>query len=315
MNEKIQDEKIKNSIRHMFKYFGEVFASEEEMYTFYLKFLKKCEKPEDAYYELLTLSEYYIAMKQAKSPFLKLIMQISLIEKLNSKMSYLTFVDWLVKIEKDETFNKQKTIQRFHSNYEKKGSHNNRFKQFLKTIRKVHTIYSDDYGLGTKFRTFFQEYLTKQEKIELLKSIRCYNKSDNGSKSNLVPMFCFEENVCRLAPYYSCPMVNYNRKDCPICINEKSLKKSLNEFADFLYSLRSKFVHNAIMFDLASSQSATHPNGVTMTMSLVMYVNKHRFRDRKRQKYTGNILLDLTAKNLETILNSYFKRLLNEYLE
>ena len=57
MLEKTQDEKIRNSIRDRFKYFGEIFDSEQEMYDYYLKFHKIHENPEDAFYELFSLSE------------------------------------------------------------------------------------------------------------------------------------------------------------------------------------------------------------------------------------------------------------------
>ena len=229
-------------------------------------------------------------MKIVKPDFLKLIMLISLIEKLNSKSAFLTFPEWLKKIEKeDEVCNK-------------------------KTVRKVYAKYEEEYGCSSKFRNFFQKYLTKKEKVKLLESIRYYVKSNtDSSSSNLVPMFCFEENVCRLAPYHSCPMQNYDTKDCPICKDEKALKKSLNEFAEFLYTLRSNFVHNAIIFDLASPQSVTHSNGVTMDMALATYIQYH-FKKINRPEYKGNILLELTANHLESILSRNFKRLLDNYI-
>ena len=290
MSKKKVDETIRQSINRNFKHFKEIFNSELEMYDYFLRFKKIHEDPEDAYYELFSLSDYYRAMKIVKPDFLKLIMLISLIEKLNSKSAFQTFPEWLKKTEIE---------------YEKCNK---------KKIRKIYATYEEEFGCSSKFRKFFQKYLTKKEKIELLESIRFYIKLDTDSKSSkLVPMFCFKENVCRLAPYYSCPRQNYDRKDCPICENEKTLKKSLDEFAEFLYALRSNFVHNAIIFDLASPKSVTHHNGVTMDMGLATYI-QYRFRKIKRPEYKGTIFLELTANHLENILNRNFKKLLNNYI-
>lgn len=286
--EKNTQDVIKISIKNSFKHFNKIFDSENEMYDYFLKFNKIYKSPDDAFYELFSISDYYRSLKIVKPDFLKLIMMISLIEKLNSKNDFQTFPDWIKK--------NRKKKQPFTEN----------------SITKIYSKYEKEHGCSSKFRNFFQEYLTKKEKIELIKSISYYYTSEINSESNLVPMFCYEEKKCKTAPYYSCPIHTDDSNSCKICNDEKSLKKSINEFAEFLYTLRSNFVHNAIIFDLASPQSITRPNGITMDAALVTYI-QYKFRKIKKPEYKGMILLQLTADHLENILDHNFKNLLMNY--
>jgi hypothetical protein len=67
------------------------------------------------------------------------------------------------------------------------------------------------------------------------------------------------------------------------------------------------------MFALASSESVTHGNEVTISLGLWTYI-EYSFRKLKRPKYKGGIFLDLTAHHLEGILEHNFKKLLDNFV-
>ena len=290
MSEKTQQDRIKEYITKKFCLFQGIYDSDQEMYSYFLKFERIYGTPENAFYEIFTLSEYYRAMKLEKSDVLKIIMITSIIERLYSKKDFVTFPEWLRKIEKESDIESNKTIRQIYDDYEKEN------------------------GCSSKFRRFFQDFLTKKEKIELIQSIRFFPRLKSGLNSpNLFPLLCFEESRCRPPPIQSCPLVNYDKQDCLICNNDKELRKVLDEFAEFLYTFRSKFVHDARMFGLASPESITHDNGATISMGLWTYVD-YSFRKLDKSKYEGGIMLDLNARHLEGILEHNFKKLLDNFV-
>lgn len=290
MDEKTQKERTKETIQKSFRLFKGIYDSDQEMYEYFLKFQRIYETPENAFYEIFTLSEYYRAMKIVKTDVLKIIMITSLIERLNSEKDFITFPEWLRKNDKETNIVTKKTIRQIYSEYEK------------------------EYGCSGKFRSFFQNFLTKKEKIKLIQSVRFFPRLKSGLNSpNLFPLFCFEESRCRPPPVQSCPLVSYDKQDCLICNDAKELKKVLDEFAEFLYTLRSKFVHDARMFALASPKSVTHDNGVTISMGLWTYVD-YSYRKLKKPKYKGGLFLDLNALHLEKVLEHNFKKLLDNFV-
>jgi hypothetical protein len=252
--------------------------------------LKNMETNEKAFYEIFTLSEYYRAMKIVETDVLKIIMMTSLIERLNSERDFLTFPEWLTTKEQENDAGTNKKI------------------------KQIFNKYAKEHGCSGKFRRFFQNFITKKEKVELIKSVRFFPKLKSGLNSpNLFPLFCFEESRCNPPPLQSCPLVNYDQQDCLICSDAQELKKVLDEFAEFLYTLRSKFVHDARMFALASPNTVTHDNGATLSMSLWTYID-YNFRKLKREKYEGLIMLDLTTRHLEGILKCNFKKMLDNFV-
>jgi hypothetical protein len=159
-------------------------------------------------------------------------------------------------------------------------------------------------------------YLTKEEKVKLLQSIQFYPTLENGTiSSHLMPMFCFDKNHCYFEqPFLSCPLRNYDKDDCPVCKDKEKLKKGLNDFAAFLYTMRNNFVHNAHLPPLAPPlEPIVHKGGATMSMSTATHIH-HKFT-RRRPNYDGWILLDLSVNHLEKILNRNFKKLLDKYVE
>jgi len=267
--------------------FQDIYFSQDEFHNYYSKFLNIYKKPERALYELANLSRYFLTMKTTEQNNLKTIMFISLIERLNSDKDFITFPEWI-------------------SNKELN-------KASIKEINKFYNDYKKEHGCSSKFRAFFQVYLTKEEKIQFIKSIKYYPKLSDGSDSHNLFPFCFEENNCRPSYLQSCPLVNYEKEDCLICKDEDKLKKTLNELAEFLYYYRSKFVHEARMFGL-SEPKLGNLDGASMSFSPLDYVN-YKFSKLKKPKYEGLIIVDLNAKMLENVLERNFKKLLANFIK
>lgn len=80
-----KEDRIREIIRKCYLLFKNIYDSDNEMYNYFLKFQKIYKTPEDALDKILTLSEYYRAMKIVNIDVLKIIMITSLIERLNSK--------------------------------------------------------------------------------------------------------------------------------------------------------------------------------------------------------------------------------------
>lgn len=146
------------------------------------------------------------------------------------------------------------------------------------------------------------EYLSKTEQIALLKSICYITRNDDNSRS-LVPLFCYNKEACGLREH-GCM---FDRDtNCPAFKDEKILKRGIKEFANFLYNLRNRFVHDADMFTLAGKVMGT-------TSDLLTYV-PYKFRYIKRPSYRGYVVIRLSAEKLEEILNRNLKKLLNTYI-
>jgi len=266
--------------------FQDIYSSEDEFHNYYLKFLNMYKKPERAFYELTNLSRYFLTMKTTEQNNLKTIMFISLIERLNSDKDFITFPEWVSKKELN--------------------------KSSIKEIKKFYNDYEKEYGCSSKFRAFFQEYLTKEEKIQFIKAIKYYPKLSDGSDSHNLFPFCFKENNCRPC-FQSCPLVNYEKEDCLIGKDEDKLKKTLNELAEFLYYYRSKFVHEARIFGLSETK-LINLKGDSMSFSPLDYVD-YKFRKLKKAKYEGLIIVNLNAKMLENVLERNFKKLLDNFIK
>lgn len=266
-------------VKRYFRFFNEVYNSEEEILDYCLRFQKIHKTLKRAFEEFFTLSEFYRVLRRMKNDFIKLIMITSIIEKLSSKKDFMDFSGWVSEKKKDEKL---------------RG----------KTIEKVWEEYNKDFGCSGKFRRFFQnpEYLSKTEQIALLKSICYFIRTDDNSMS-LVPLFCYNKEVC--GPRNHGCMFDSDA-NCPAFEEEKILKKGIQEFASFLYSLRNRFVHDAHMFGLSSEDLGT-------TSFLLSYV-PYKFRYIKRPLYKGSVVLRLSGEKLEEILNRNFKKLLNEYI-
>ena len=276
---KTPEEFCEDFVKRYFRLFNEIYGSEKEMLQYCIKFQQIYKTPRRAFEEFLTLSEFCRAMKLMKIDFIKVIMITSIIEKLSSKEDYIEFLEWVSKKEKEGTLT-------------------------CRDIKKVWNEYNKDFGCSWKFRSFFRDYLTKREQLELLISVSYYVRIDDNRSPSLVPLFCYDKKVCK--PKKLVCAFGFIDENCPAFKDEKILKDGIKEFADFLYNLRNRFVHDAHMFGLSEEAFGN-------TALLVTYV-PYKFRYIKRPLYNGNVVLRLSGKKLEEILDRNFNKLLSKHI-
>lgn len=266
-------------VKRDFRFFKDVYNSEKEMLEYCLKFQKIYKPLWRAFEEFFSLSEFCRAMKLMKDDFIKLLMITSIIEKLSSEKDYTAFSEWVSEKQKESVL---------------EG----------KSIQKIWQEYNEDFGCSSKFRRFFlsSEYLSKKEQITLLKSI-CYFLRNNDGSISLVPLFCYSKEVCGPKDH-GCEYVSHT--ECLAFKEEKILEKGIKEFANFLYNLRNKFIHDAHLFGLSSE--------VMGTTSFSAYYVPYKFRYIKRPSYQRQVVIRLSGKKLEEILNRNFNKLLDTYI-
>jgi hypothetical protein len=296
MQKKTSQEVLEEFVKTHFLFFKEIYSSEGEMLEYGLKFKQMFKSFDRAFNEFYSISEFYRALKligsndDAKSEtvadlfkpqknrvdFIKLIMIISLIEKLSSGRDFIEFSEWI-------KLNKLKNE---------------------KVLRAWNT-YNKEHGCSHKFRNFFQneDYLTKREQLALLRSVSYYVRNKDNSLTD-VPLFCYDAPKCGKRRF-GCKSVA--DEECTALKEEKVLKDGIKEFANFLYVMRNRFVHDANMISLSEEFRGE-------ASFLYDYV-PYKLRYLKRPSYNGFVGLKLSAQSLENILNRNFKKLLNNYIK
>jgi hypothetical protein len=286
-----------NFVKKDFPLFKEIYSSENEMLEYGLKF-QQIGDTKTAFIEFYTISEFYRALKLVRDDFVRLIMIISLIERLSSKTDYIEISKW-VQIRKAKDM------------------------KVLEALRQYNEI--EGFGCNHKFRNFFKnrKYLSRNEQISLLESVKYY--SIYRDKRISAPLFCYQEecgkgkrncvfhydqrSVWETNSYMSDEddeLLRFSIEDCPLIQNENLLNKNLNEFANFIYEMRNKFVHNATLFHLSVEFLGS-------TSFMVDYI-EYEFRYVKKPKFRGTIILKLSPNNLEKLLNRNFKKMLESYI-
>lgn len=259
------------NIVNVFPLFKKIYDSEDEILSFFLKFQRNYTNPKQAYHEFLTLNQYFLGLLDIDADSVKLVMFVSLIEKLTSDRRYLSFSEWIVK---------------------------NELQGSKAKVLKLWNKYNEEFGCNRKFRNFFTspKYFRKSEKLMLLGSIYY----DNGKHH--VPMFCYNEKLCGASGGYHFDGCLDN---CPISNNERLLRKSMNEFGNFLYELRNTFVHNASFFNFCHS----YKNVSVIHRAYVSY----RFRFVSNPTFTGEVDIFLDSEFLNKTIRRVFKGLLWDY--
>ncbi|MCW4004637.1 MAG: PAS domain-containing protein [Candidatus Bathyarchaeota archaeon] len=206
---------------------------------------------------------------------IKLVMIISLIEKLSSGKDYIDFSTWV------------------------KNNH-----LTDKKILKAWADYNKEYGCSQKFRNFFlnETYITKAEQISLLKSVTYFIMDDNGTLCN-VALFCYDKERCK-AERFGCTFTS--SEDCEAYKDDNIRKKGMKEFATFLYSMRNGFVHDANLIRLSEESMGT----TALLWDFVPY----KFHYISRNDYKGHVLMTLSVTSLEKIMDRNLKKLLDNYL-
>jgi hypothetical protein len=206
----------------------------------------------------------------------RLIMIASVIELLNSRETYKTFEKWI----------KQQ---------KKKEEHSTDVIRLFKEYHKIH-------GAAEKFRNFFDKFLTKDEKVHLMKSIQFWRKEERS----FLPLFCFKVGECNFRHSY-CEF-DGDKARCPIYASELRMRRGIEECANFLYALRSRFVHEAKLANFPRPL----PKGVAGSSSLIDYVDYAFLNGRH---FRGTIKIDLFSSELVKIGRKYLTQMMSEYVK
>jgi hypothetical protein len=267
--------------KRYFPLFHEIYESEEEIVKIGLGFQQMYKHFGKAFYEFYTISEYYRTMKSMKADFVRLVMVTSLIEKLNSTKDYITFSEWIAK--------KQGT-QKIDSNY-----------------NALLDEYNQTYGSSGKFRLFFQKYLSEKEQTELLTSVLVLESTPDGlSIREFVPLFCYRKELCYDNAVHC--KIGQIVSNCPAIRDKKILKDGIREFAEFLYQIRNKFVHNAVVYNLPELASKELEWQFTYIPYKFKYIKSPPF-------YNDYVLFRIAFFDIEKIFERNFKKLLKNYIE
>jgi len=206
----------------------------------------------------------------------RVIMMASVIELLNSREKHLPFNKWVAQQGK----NQEVPIR----------------------VIKLWDDYIKIHGSAEKFRTFFVKYLTKDEKFELMKSVQFWKRE----QKTFLPLFCFKGKECNVSHGY-CEF-DINKEKCPSYASEKKMQRGIRECANFLYSLRNRFVHEARLINFPEPL----PGGVGGSSWLYDYVE---YRFLSGRYFQGTIKMDLFSERLVKLGRKYLKQLMQDYLE
>ena len=207
----------------------------------------------------------------------KLLFMTTIVEVLLSKEKHISFDKWLNKVLSKENTKCQKLWQ----------------------------DYIEIHGASKKFRTFFLEFLNKDEQIKLMKNIQLFQKDEKG-EIEVIPLCSYNSEDCNLSQF----KCNYdiNQMNCPAYDNNKYMKKPLKECADFLYYIRSKFVHEAQLYLFPEPLQ----KGFGGTSSSFNYID---YRFRNRGQYNGLIKMDLFPSIFIHLVKIKLKKLMDTFIE
>ena len=219
----------------------------------FINYLNSFKKPQDA--ELfIRLSHFYGVSKiYEKSSYVKLIMIVSIIEKMVTKeKKYVPFKDWI--------FTQNKLIKDHLS--EEYQNNIKSFKNILKILKKE---YHKKYGSQRNVFIFFKKYVNLKDKIEMIKSFKLQQKDVVSQYTRLLytPPHLLVNKINKLSKYnYKIMKIHmpicYNWKYCyvqyGVChpdigcllkVDQKIRNKILRDIVSVIYGMRSDFVHNA----------------------------------------------------------------------
>lgn len=246
-----RDEEINKYLKETQKCLERFFPSIESL----IKYINGFDRPE--YVEVLmeVCRFYNVAKNHACHPFLKFIMMISIFERLSCNR-YLSFYNWLVMRENRQILEDKigKIID---------------YGTLIDFLNSLYQDYIVKHGLKQNLLRFFEENLTEDEKIKLIRSfhirrtkyleraehvllknaevaLREYANIDEYSRlkgqqvdEKLLP-YCYDWKKCYIEYGRCCPDIN-----CPLKDNREALTRELRRVINIIYNYRSMFVHRA----------------------------------------------------------------------
>lgn len=293
-----KDITIAKYIDQAFEAFSEVFSSKDE----FIKYINSLENHETAELFIKICKFHSITKKYQPTSYVKLIMIISAIERITNKdRPYQEFYFWI---------DTQRT--KITEELSKKDTVNERV--FRKIIAKLREDYFTIYGSRRNVLDFFQNHLSVENKIKLIKSIRvkwtnsisqfCFQvhnlinhpfpqtieeagKMNNKEvRMSLMP-YCYDWKKCWIE--VGCIPSVY----CPLLENENLLDIALKKVVTDIYQMRNDFVHSAKIMPLSENN----------TIGILSVVGKER----------KPVSIELTAHELETIFENGLKHYFDEF--
>lgn len=210
---------------------------------------------------------------------IQLILIASIIELLTMRTEYIIFYKWYEN--NPELINKKGCVATWHD-------------------------YNKIYGNRERFRNFFHS-IDKNKKISLLTKIRRRNKDGRNIH------FCHvNRKDCYHGGAYNCKGIN-DISNCPAYNRPRTLKKGMTIFGNYLYTIRSKFVHESRMPTFSNIEEAYN---MLENMMKTGYIFEATYsfmlkEDGEMIRYQTK----LEVKELYEVLKCNLKRLFSEYLE
>jgi hypothetical protein len=232
-----------------FEALNSVFPSKEV----FIEYVNSLKNPRDA--ELLIhIGQFYLVTKKyQQASYVKLIMIISIIERLqNRDKEFQEFYDWIEG--QDAKINELLLIL--------KAIDVDGFKEI---IRKLKDDYFLEFGSRRNVFAFLKEHLAQEDKIKLIKSVKADRREtvEGFSKRILRDMFGefatineLEDKGFRVEKHFVPYCYNwmwcyfehglcYPNYGCLLNDDESLLEKTLKKVVDDIYQMRSDFVHDA----------------------------------------------------------------------
>jgi len=223
----------------------------------FIEYVNNLNSKESAEY-FIRLCQFYNSSKNyVEDPFTKLIMILSVIESIiSSGRQYRPFKDWIL----GQTGLIESRIEEL-----KEGD----VKTFKKIIEDFKIIYHAKYGSTRNVVDFFHQYMTKEDKVNIIKSFRynrtkvvnqysekLYEKSPHmfvekledfqntryKVREDLMPL-CYNWRFCYVGDGHCHPNIG----SCLLMEDNALMYQMLKKIINIIYTLRSDFVHNAKM--------------------------------------------------------------------
>lgn len=266
---KVED-KIDESVDEYYPLVSDIFKDKDNLKDIWLRFSQF----EDYRITIpLRVCQIIACMKQLDpkkigADAFRLILATSIIELLNTEVEYQDFATWLSQ---------------------------NRKKVENKSCLQAWNIYNRVHGCSGKFRKFFK-LLTKKEKTEVVPTVQ----TRHGNR--FAPLCHQDDDSCFWRDSAFC---NYHfyESQCPMLKNDRILNKALKEFGNFLYTMRSQFVHSGRIPILARPL----PKDIAGMSSVYDY---YEMRD-----YKGPVLINLRSDALYALLVKYLPEMFESYLK
>lgn len=241
-------------IAEAFEAIGHLFENNKDKF---IDFLNDIKSTSDAETFIRLCQFYLIAKKQETSPSTKLIMLISIIEKLSNRDNkFMPFEHWITRKEQIEE------VVKYLGESGPVG-----VKEFKKVVERLKEKYYIVFGSQRNVFSFFQNIPLK-DKILIIKSFKTvrakviegfvgiYNK-EVLEKFTTIDEFAqahdytLEEEFTPQCYNWKCCYLDYGQcledYGCWLKENEKEVNEYLKKTINLIYQMRSDFVHNATM--------------------------------------------------------------------